>query len=271
VLDESDVDAEQVAQLLLGQQFPFCAVGKDAAVAHHDHPVDFRENVGDVVGDHENANPLLRHAAESCAELALGGEVKGVRGLVEEQHFRLVDECAGDHDAALLAGRHLSDKLGFEMGGLHELEGLVGALAHFRRYVQVGPEGRGGEESCDDGVKASGDGSAFPGQLSGDDAEVGAELRDVPALTSEQAQLCGGRHDGVALAGDGFDQRRFAAAVGAEDGDVFAAGDAQREVVEDDIVAAGDADVAHEEEVGLIHDGQCAPEEELFQSAKLVD
>jgi hypothetical protein len=34
--------------------------------------------------------------------------------------------------------------------------------------------------------------------------------------------------------------------------------------VEDDVVAAGDADVAHDQEVGLIHDGQAAPKRRII-------
>ena len=61
-----------------------------------------------------------------------------------------------------------------------------------------------------------------------------------------------GCDDGIALAGEGADQRGFAAAIGAEDGDVFAIGDAaEGDVVKDDVVAARDADVAHEKEVGF--------------------
>lgn len=133
---------------------------------------------------------------------------------------------------------------------MHELEGLVSAGAHFRRDMEVGPEGRGGEESGNDRVEAAGDGCAFTGEFGGDDAEVGAELGNVPTLAAEEAQLRGGCDDGVALAGDGLDEGGFAAAVGTEDGKVFAVGDAQGDVVKDDVVAAGDRDIAHEEEVG---------------------
>lgn len=251
MFDEADFDAEQGAEFFRGEQFPLRAVGEDAAFAHHDHAGNFRKDVGDVVGDHENADSLLRNAAEGLAEFALRGEVEGVGGLVEEEHLGAMDQGARDHDAALLACRHFADEFRFEVRGLHEMESLVGALAHVGRDVQIGPEGRGGEESCDDSVETAGDGGALAGKLGGDDAEVGAELGDVPTLAAEEAELGGGRDDGVALAGEGFDQRRFAAAVGAEDGDVFTVGDAKRDVVEDDVVAAGDADVAHEEEAGF--------------------
>ena len=259
MLDEADFDAEEVAEFFGGEQFPLGGVGEDAALAHHDDAFDLGKNVGDVVGDEEDAGALLSDAAEGFAKFTLGGEVEGVRRLVEEQHLWLVDEGAGDHDAALLAGRHLSDELRFEVRGLHQDECFVGALAHGRFHVEVGPEGRSGEESGDHGVEAAGDRGALAGEFGGDDAEVGAELRDVPALVAEEAKFGGGGDDGVALAGEGFDEGGFAAAVGAEDGEVFTIGDAEGDVVEDDVVAAGDGDVAHEEEVGLVHDRQDAP------------
>jgi len=93
-------------------------------------------------------------------------------------------------------------------------------------------------------------GCPFAGQFRGDNAQMSAELRNIPALAAEQAQLRGGRDDGIALAGDGFDERDFPAAVGAKDSDVFAVGDAGGDCVQDDVVAAGDRDVAHDEEVG---------------------
>jgi hypothetical protein len=37
---------------------------------------------------------------------------------------------------------------------------------------------------------------------------------------------------------------------------VFTVGDAEGDGVKDDVVAAGDGDVAHEEEVGLVHVGR---------------
>ena len=54
--------------------------------------------------------------------------------------------------------------------------------------------------------------------------------------------------DGVALAGDGLDEGGFAAAVGAEDGDVLAGVDGEVDVVEDDVVAAGYVDVSQMQE-----------------------
>jgi len=81
----------------------------------------------------------------------------------------------------------------------------------------------------------------------GDDAEVFAKLGEVPAGAAEDADfwlgMFGARDGGVEFAGHGADERGFAAAVGAEDGDVFSGLDGEVDVVEDIAVAEGYVDV----------------------------
>lgn len=252
MLDEGDFDTKESAQLFVREEFPLRAIGKDAARAHHDDPVDFWEDVSKVVRDHEDAGPLLPDTPQSFAELALSGKIEGIRRLVKQKHLRLMHQSAGDHDPALLAGGHLSYHAQREVRRLHEIESGLRALPHFPRDVEIRPEGGGGEESSGDDVQAGGDRRALPRQLGRDDAEVGAELRNIPAIAAEEAQLRRGRDNGITLAGERFDQRRLAAAIGTEDGDVFAVLDAEGEVVQDDVFAASDGNVAHEEEVGFI-------------------
>ena len=252
MLHEGHFNAEERAKFGRGQQVALRTVGKDAAVFHHDDAVDFGQDVCQMVGDHKYAHALPGHMPEGLAQLALGGEVEGVRRLVEQKHLRLVDKGPGDHDAPLLPGRHFTHQLRFEVGGLHEVEGLACSGAHFRRDVKVGPQGRRGEESGNHGIDAARDGRALAREFRGDDAEVGAQLRNIPALPAKEPELRCGRDDGVALAGDGADERGFAAAVGAEDGDVLAVGDAEGDSVQDDVVAAGDRDIVHRKEIGPI-------------------
>jgi hypothetical protein len=54
--------------------------------------------------------------------------------------------------------------------------------------------------------------------------------------------------DGVALAGDGFDEGGFAATIGTENGDVLAGVDSEVDVVKNDVVTAGNVDVSEFEE-----------------------
>src|SRR5271170_4980711 len=143
-----------------------------------------------------------------------------------------MDEGAGDHDAALLAGGHLADEFFSEMRGLHELKRGVGASAHLRRDVEVRPERGGGEESGDNGVDSTRDACALAGQMRFDDAQVLAELGDIPALATEQLNARFRRDDGIALAGNGLDERGFPAAIGAENGNMLSGCDAEADVVE---------------------------------------
>ena len=70
-----------------------------------------------------------------------------------------------------------------------------------------------------------------------------AQLKNIPSRAPQDRHGGAVAHNGVALARDGFDESRFAAAVRSEDGDVFAGIHAKVEVVEDDVVAANDAHI----------------------------
>lgn len=250
------------------------SVGEDAALAHEDDAADFWEDVAEVVGDEQDAGALLGEAAEGFAEAALGGEVECVGGLVEEELAGAVDQGAGDEDAAFFSGGHFADELLGEVGGLDAVKSFSGAGAHFWRDDKIGPEGGGGEEAGDDGVEAGGDGSALAGELGaegavGDDAEVLAELGEVPAVAAEDADVHAGLDDGIKLAGDGEDERGLAASVGAEDADMLAGADFEIDVVEDGAVSTGDVDLGEGEEgigieVGESHEYRV---NELFAAA----
>jgi hypothetical protein len=252
---ELDGGGEEFGEGGGGEELGFGAVGDDAAVAHEQDAGDFGGDVCDVVGDEEDAGALAGEGAEELAELGLGGEVEGVGGLVEEKHFGLAGEagageCAGDHDAALLACGHFADGLFGDGSCADEVEEFFGAGAHGGGDGEVGPEGRTRKEAGEDGVAAGGAEGGLAGEFGLDDAEAAFEFGEVPALAAEDADEGVGEGQGVALAGDGFDEGGFAAAVGAEDGDVFAGFDAEGDVVEDDVVAAGYVDVLKFEEGG---------------------
>ena len=145
----------------------------------------------------------LHEGAHGFAEAALGGEVEGVGGFVEEELAGAVDEGAGDEDAAFFSGGHFADGLVGEVGGCSDrcaFEGFGGAGAHVFGDEEVGPEAGGGEEAGDDGIRGRwcgrwccrrcrrGAGCRTGGREGvGDDAEVLAELGEVPAGAAEDA------------------------------------------------------------------------------------
>jgi hypothetical protein len=81
-----------------------------------------------------------------------------------------------------------------------------------------------------------------------DDAEEVAQVEDVPDGLAENAEGRFGVCERIALAGDGLDERGFAAAVGAEDGNVFAGADGEADVAEGGVLAAHDGDVVKVDE-----------------------
>ena len=268
VVADADAIAEEAGEDGFGEEGFAGAVGDDAALAHEDDAINFGRDVAEVMGDKDEAGALLDEGAEAFAEVALGGEVERVGGLVEEELAGAVDEGAGDEDAALFAGGHFANGVLGEVGGVDAGEGLDGALAHFVGDDEIGPEGGGGEEAGDDGIEADGAtggaaggvggarGEVHAGEIVTDDAEVLAEAGEVPTGTAEDADFHAGLDDGVEVAGHGADEGGLAAAVGAKDDDVLAGADGEVDVVEDDGVSEGDVDVGHgEEDVVLLRLG----------------
>ena len=139
-LGEADLGAEEVAEALLGEERGAWAVSDDSAALHHEDALDLGDDVGDVVGDEEDSGSLLSEAAQKIAEIGLGGEIEGVRGLVEEKHLRGGNEGATDHDASLLTGRHVADEFVTKQLGADEAEDFVGASAHLFRNCKVRPK-----------------------------------------------------------------------------------------------------------------------------------
>lgn len=249
VVADADAGIKELAEAGLGEELGTRAVADDAAAAHEDDAVDFRQDVAEVMGDEDEAGAFGGEAAHGVAELALRGKVQCVGRLIEEKLAGAMDESAGDEDAAFFSGGHFADELFGEMRRINAGEGFNGARAHLITHVQIGPERRSGEKAGDDGVKAGGDGGALAGEIGADDTEVPAKLGKVPAVAAEDADAHAGLNDGIDLAGDGEDERGFAAAVGAKDGDMFAGADGEIDVVQDDALAAGNVDIAQFQEL----------------------
>jgi len=275
MLSDSYLSLEKVREDRGGEELLSWAVGDDAALAHEDDALDFRRNVVEMVGDEDEAGALMHEVAQTLAEVALGGEVEGVGGLVEEELAGTVDESAGDKDSALFAGGHFADRMSREMAGMDSFHGFGCAKSHFLSHDEVGPQGGGGEEAGDDSVEprspaggaAGGVGSAGGGVKArvgvGDDSEVLAELSELPAAAAEDADLgtgmAGAGDERVEFAGHRADESGLAAAVRAENGDVFAGLNGEIDIVKDDPVAEGHVDTAHVQELvgGLDFGGGC--------------
>ncbi len=152
-------------------------------------------------------------------------------------------EGPGDQDAALLAGGHLTDELMAEIRGADLVEEIFRAGAHRGGDREVGPEGGGGEEAGEDGVKAGGLEEGSAGKIRGDDSEALAEFGEIPAGAAEDADDGAGKGERVEFAGDRLEQGGLAAAVGTEDGEVLSRVEDEIDVAENGSAATGDVNV----------------------------
>src|SRR5580658_7665223 len=90
---------KQLAESRFGQQFLARAVAHNAAVAHENDALDLRQNVAEVMRDHDEPGAFSGQAAQGFAQFALCSQIECVGGLVEQKLARPVDECARDEDA----------------------------------------------------------------------------------------------------------------------------------------------------------------------------
>ena len=175
-LSQLNVSLEEVAETRRGEKLGLGAVGDDAASFHHEDAIDFGWDVGDVMGDEEDASSLLGETAEEVAQVGLRGEIEGIGGLVEEKHLGGRDEGAANHDATLLASGHFPNRFVGELGSVDLMENFVGAGAHGVGDGEIGPEGGAGEEAGEDGVAAGGGEGGAAGEFGGDYTEAFFEL-----------------------------------------------------------------------------------------------
>src|ERR1039458_3464307 len=104
VAANADRRTKQFAQARFGQQLVSRPVSHDAATAHENDALDLRQDIAQMVGDHHQARTFASEAAKRLAQLALGGQIERVGGLVEKKLLRAVHKRASNEDAALLAG-----------------------------------------------------------------------------------------------------------------------------------------------------------------------
>jgi len=77
VVADADGSVEKLAEAGFGEQFFARTVADDAAVAHKNDAVDFRQYVAEMMGDHNETGAFAGEATEGFAKLALGGEIEG--------------------------------------------------------------------------------------------------------------------------------------------------------------------------------------------------
>ena len=215
-----------------------------------------QEGVGEARGDFldvvrdEHEGGAARLAGEGFDELQklfAGDGVEAGARLVEDEQLRFRHEGAGDEDALAFALGELSPETSGKFAG-------AGEAQEFQRGAAVG--GRDLHPQVELRVFAADDGfeSGFVGwnaglEGAGHEADLEAKVAPVAGavVLVEQFDLAGARGE---VAGEGFEEGGFAAAVGAENDPVFAGFHAPRDVTQQGGAVAVDGEILNVEETG---------------------
>ena len=81
------------------------------AVAQHQHPVGALDDLLQLGGDEQDAEPLRGQLVDQRLDLGLGADVDAAGGLVEQQHLRVQAEHPGQQHLLLVAAGQLADPL----------------------------------------------------------------------------------------------------------------------------------------------------------------
>src|SRR6202453_2079332 len=95
---------EELAQARFDEEVLARPVGDDAAITHENNALDLRQDIAEMMSDHDQARAFAGESAQCFAQLALSSQVERVRRLVEYELLRPGDERLGNHDAARLCG-----------------------------------------------------------------------------------------------------------------------------------------------------------------------
>ena len=196
-----------------------------------------------MVRHHHQSDAGLRQFAENEAQLVLGEKVQRRGRLVQDQGVRIVDQGPREQNAASFPGGHLVRKTIRQMRDFEHRQRFFGFLVHRGRDLLMRPDADAREETGQGDIAAGDVAGAAGHQVARHDAEQLAQLEDVPPVAAHDAHGRAFAHQRIAFAGDGLDQRGFAAAVRSQDRDVLAESDPQRNFFQRERLAAHDGDV----------------------------
>lgn len=194
-------------------------VGVDMSIDAEDALSEVR-NDAEIVGDGKNGEALFE-GLDCFEELGLDGEIDICGGFVEEEELGIANEGAGDEDALALAAGELCERVAGLVDEIHAIKGLQSGFF-------VGP----GVAAADMFVN-----SAHEDDIAGGDGKFGIVLKMLRHIADARGRVAGGgAKDGYRAsvgfeeAEDEFEESGFATAVGANDAEGLARGDAERRV-----------------------------------------
>jgi hypothetical protein len=173
----------------------------------------------EVVKDGDHRPPFAMPVSHQRRQVANAGRVDGAIGLVEEDQRGILEQDAGEVRALQLTARERADRTALEAVHADQVDGRGNAFApgavEAAKGTDLAPQPHG-HEVVNDHRKAAVERRQL-GQVS-----------DLPALHAKQLDAALQRPQ---FAGDAFEQRRFAGAVGTNDGQQAAGGNLPVQVV----------------------------------------
>ena len=106
-------------------------VAKQNSITHYHVPARVACDIL-LVGHHNNSDATLIQLLKNCHDLDTRSAVEISRRFVREQHFGIIDQCAGDRDALLLAARKLTRMMIFTATKSDRRKDAVGLFAKLR-------------------------------------------------------------------------------------------------------------------------------------------
>src|SRR5690348_6120243 len=232
LLYQPEINAEERRKMPSRKDLLFRPICQNPALPQKNHALDFRNDLRNVVSHQKNANPTLRPLTNRIPKLNLRGDVQRVAGLVEQQRSRVMHQRPRDQGSLGFARRHLGDRTSREMR-----DSQTGERGHGSRQMRwirmmVRKDAPAAKKTGKHNVATSGVRRGRSEQVRRDDSKQRTQLKDVPALASQNRNRGAFPDQGITLPRDRFDQSGFAAAVGSEDADVFAGSDAKSDSIE---------------------------------------
>src|SRR5579871_4581660 len=139
--------AKEPTELFGGQQAGFFAVSVHAAVFQENDPLDFGNDVGEVVRNDQDAGSGLRQLAQHRAQLERGVNIETVGGFIQKQRRWIMHHSASDQDAAALAGRHFIDEPVSQVRYFEEIQYFASFRLHGGGDQMIGLNADAAEES----------------------------------------------------------------------------------------------------------------------------
>ena len=217
--------------------------GGDAAGLEQQRVREGRGDFFDVMRDeHERRRGgLAGEGFDEMKKLFARDRIEAGARFVQDEQLRFRHERARDEDALAFALREMTPQALGECAGSGETQEFEAGAAVGGRDFHPQVELR--VFAADDGFERGFVGRHAGLERTGDEADLQAEIAPVAlaVIFTEQLDLAGA---GREVTGERFEERGFAAAVGAEDDPVFAALDAPGEVAQQRGAIAEDGEMA---------------------------